>query len=81
MALWPDHPPRLLRWRRRVYRLTHAEGPERLLPEWWQPDLARRPPWCQTGRDYFHAEADTGERFWLFREHGTPGRWYVHGFF
>jgi protein ImuB len=76
MALLPDHPPRLFRWRRVLHRVALAEGPERLEPEWWRPDETMAP------RDYFRVEDEDGRRFWLYREQ-TPARhrWYLHGLF
>jgi len=76
----PDGPPIGFRWRRALYRVARAEGPERIGAEWWQdhPD--------QFTRDYFRVEDAAGHRFWLFREGlfgretGAP-RWYLHGVF
>jgi protein ImuB len=80
LAEVPDYPPRRFTWRRVTYRVVKAEGPERLSPEWW--------PGTGSGsqtRDYYRVEDDSGRRFWLYREgfyqHGTPPRWYLHGFF
>jgi protein ImuB len=78
VALLPDDPPVMFRWRARLHRVRRAEGPERIEPEWWRPeDAARR--W----RDYFRVEAEDGRRFWLYREGAPPagGRWYLHGLF
>ena len=80
VALVPDGPPRRFRWREGVHRVVHAQGPERIAPEWWR----REEP--QPTRDYFLVEDEGGRRFWLFRE-GLLGRetaeprWFVHGFF
>jgi len=82
----PDGPPVLFRWRRGVHRVTRAEGPERIAPEWWRP-LERR----EAGtRDYFRVEDHHGRRFWLYR-HGLyllpgqaiepPPAWFLHGLF
>jgi len=76
----PDGPPRQFTWRRVRHRVTRADGPERLAPEWWR---------ARTGaprltRDYFQVETEAGRRFWLYRE-GLYGRetdqpaWFVHG--
>ena len=87
----PDDPPVMFRWRGHLHRLTRAEGPERIAPEWW-----RNP--ASTGgtavlddetRDYYRVEDDTGRRFWLYRAGlydndrpaDRPPRWYLHGFF
>ncbi len=74
----PDGPPIRFRWRRVLYQVVRAEGPERIAPEWWRDD--------DLTRDYFRVEDPTGHRFWLFRE-GLYGRelitprWYLHGVF
>src|SRR5690606_32514402 len=31
----PEGPPLSFQWRRRMHRVTRAEGPERIGPEWW----------------------------------------------
>jgi protein ImuB len=74
----PDGPPVHFRWRKALYRIARAEGPERIASEWWQND--------DLTRDYFRVEDISGHRFWLFRE-GLYGRetaaprWYLHGMF
>ena len=60
-------------------RSRHAEGPERLAPEWGrEPEGARL-------RDYYRVEDEAGARFWLFREGLHPAdadpRWFMHGLF
>jgi protein ImuB len=76
MALLPDAPPSLLRFgRARSERVVAAEGPERLLPEWWRE--GRLPP----ARDYYRVQLASGARLWVCRS-GLPGdgaRWFVHG--
>jgi len=80
IALMPDGPPQLIRWRGKRIAVAHAEGPERIAPEWWH---AREQ---QPTRDYYLVEDSEGSRLWLYRE-GIPGRetatprWFVHGFF
>lgn len=74
----PDGPPVHFRWRRALYRVARAEGPERIAPEWWRDDAFTR--------DYFRVEDSAGRRFWLYREglYGrelTTPRWYLHGVF
>ena len=74
----PDGPPVHFRWRRALYRIARAEGPERIAAEWWRADGPTR--------DYFRVEDSAGHRFWLYRE-GLYGRetvsprWYLHGVF
>jgi protein ImuB len=76
----PEGPPRRFRWRGRTHRVAHAQGPERIAPEWWR----KQNP--QPTRDYYIVEDEAGRRFWLFRE-GLYGRemheprWFVHGLF
>ncbi len=83
VALAPDDPPRLFRWRGVLHRVRLAEGPERLAPEWWRWswDAAESAP----ERDYYRVEDETGARFWLFRAGthaaGAPARWWLHGLF
>ncbi len=85
MAPVPDGPPVLFRWRRVQHRVTAAEGPERIEPEWWREedghDLARR----SSIRDYYRVEDVQGHRFWIYREGfyrpDVAPRWYLHGLF
>ena len=35
----PDDPPVMFRWRKQVFRIEHADGPERIAPEWWNDGL------------------------------------------
>jgi protein ImuB len=81
-AIAPDieEPPRRFRWRGTLHDVAHAQGPERIAPEWWR-DRAR-----DLTRDYYIVENRAGLRLWMFR-HGLPGRdpvpprWFVHGLF
>lgn len=74
----PDGPPQRFRWRRVLYDVVRAEGPERIGAEWWRADAPTR--------DYFRVEDAEGRRFWLYRD-GLFGRetdvprWYLHGLF
>ena len=87
IAELPDGAPARFIWRRLSRRVTRADGPERLSPEWWRP----RPDGRQVRtRDYYRVEDDAGGRYWLFRE-GLYGReysgdpqerapsWWMHG--
>lgn len=87
IAELPDGAPARFTWRRLSRRVTRADGPERLSPEWWRP----RPDGRQVRtRDYYRVEDDSGGRYWLFRE-GLYGReysgepeertpsWWMHG--
>jgi protein ImuB len=75
VSLLPDYPPARFRWRRVLHHVARAEGPERLLGEWWADDEERS---NATPRDYFRVEDTDGRRYWLYR---TAGRWYLHGLF
>jgi len=79
-AVVPDGPPSRFRWRHVVHTVIHAEGPERIAPEWW---LERTDT---EERDYFRLESKAGRRFWVFREgHYNGGEtsptWRMHGLF
>ncbi len=86
-AFWllPDDPPFRFTWRRRPYRVRHADGPERIAEEWWTEDGSGA---RAALRDYYRVEDEEGRRFWLFRaglpdgiRAGPPPRWFVHGLF
>jgi protein ImuB len=74
----PDLPARF-RWRRRVFAVRMAAGPERLQPEWWFED----PDWRGGTRDYWRIETEGGDRLWLFYGQGgaVTDRWYCEGVF
>jgi len=75
LALLPDSAPARFLWRRQQHQVARAEGPERILPEWWSlPEGGQ----SLKARDYFRVEDLEGRRFWLFR---AEGRWYLHGLF
>jgi protein ImuB len=57
---------------RQVHRLVHVKGPERIAGEWWNGRWKTR--------DYFDAQDDAGNRYWLFRV-VQSGQWYLHGIF
>ena len=75
VSLLPDYPPAQFRWRRVLHQVVRAEGPERLLGEWWRsdPEEGDAPP-----RDYFRVEDEDGRRYWLYR---ADGDWFLHGLF
>jgi protein ImuB len=74
MATVPEGPPLQFRWRGVPYQVAHAEGPERIRPQWWREGKGRT-------RDYYTVEDGDGRRFWLYRDgpYGADARWYVHG--
>jgi len=76
-ALLPDHPPGSFIWRRVRYKVTKADGPERITSEWWLGDEQKMM------RDYYRLETTEGARFWIFRDAPMTegGRWWMHGFF
>jgi protein ImuB len=85
LAEVPDSPPLRFRWRRVLHEITHAEGPERIAPEWWLSVVSGGdvPP---ATRDYYRLENAAGHRFWVFREgfyedSNARPRWFVHGLF
>ena len=79
----PEGPPMNFRWRRALYRVTRAEGPERIAPEWWRQQQGQEDA---PTRDYFRIEDSDGRRYWLYRQGlygtGQPApRWFMHGVF
>ncbi len=73
----PEGPPVAFRWRRVLYQVARAEGPERIAPEWWRDDVAAQSLEAQNlaaqnlasvARDYFRIEDQEGRRFWLYRD-------------
>lgn len=76
LAEVPDAPPVFFVWRKVRHRVTKADGPERILGEWWLNDAERG-----AQRDYYRVETIDGERFWLFRNGLAEGggRWFLHG--
>jgi protein ImuB len=75
----PEGPPRNFRWRRVLYQIARAEGPERIAPEWWRGASDRT-------RDYYRVEDTNGRRFWLYRDglynrDEEMPRWYIQGMF
>jgi protein ImuB len=76
IAQLPDSPPAQFSWRNRTRRVVKANGPERILGEWWVSDSD-----IGVQRDYYRVECTGGERFWLFRDAPAEdgGRWWLHG--
>ena len=93
----PDDPPVQFRWRRLTHRIRAADGPERILGEWWRsPEDAT--PASRVGvaardrrineaelRDYYAVEDTDGRRFWVYRaglhKPGVTPGWFLHGVF
>ena len=86
VAMVPDDPPVMFRWRRVLHRVVRAEGPERIATEWWRHRTADMGDTAEDAiRDYYRVEDAEGRRFWLFRDAlyrpgMTPG-WWLHGIF
>ncbi|WP_375273707.1 DUF6504 family protein [Methylorubrum thiocyanatum] len=76
MAEIPDAPPLFFVWRNTRHQIARADGPERVLGEWWVADAE-----ADLARDYYRVETEAGERFWLFRDApmAANGRWWLHG--
>ncbi|RUY05665.1 DNA polymerase Y family protein, partial [Mesorhizobium sp. M2A.F.Ca.ET.040.01.1.1] len=81
----PEGPSMNFRWRRALYRVARAEGPERIAAEWWRqlPGEEEAPT-----RDYYRIEDSEGRRYWLYRQglygnapQAASPRWYMHGVF
>lgn len=73
-----DAPPDRFRWRGASYETLHANGPERIAPEWWWDD----PAWRSGPRDYWRVQTAEGRRLWLFQTHGADNTgWFAQGEF
>jgi len=97
LAEVPEGAPARFTWRRMVHRVVRAEGPERLLPEWWRhiEMRASNEEKSEDGasglprpRDYYRIEVEGGGSFWVFRDglyndeaDAGPPRWFLHGLF
>ena len=94
IAELPDGAPARFTWRRVTRRVSRADGPERLSPEWWRPPSYKDGAGGRAARtrDYYRIEDDQGLRYWLFREglygpeySGAPDErppsWWMHGMF
>ena len=65
--------PDWIRWRRNRYSLKRAQGPRRVLPEWWRSSE-------QGGREYWLMEDGRGRCFCLYRKRPVgdgSSRWYL----
>ena len=69
-------PPRTFRWRNMNMTVRQADGPERIMPEWWFDD----PNWRSGMRDYWRVETAQGARLWMFHTLQDQG-WFVQGEF
>ena len=76
MVALPDYPPLLFHYKGKPYRVSKADGPDRIEQEWWLEDGEHR--------DYYCVEDEQGGRYWLFRLGSYAGnnpQWFLHGFF
>ncbi len=84
-AGFPEGEPRSFRWKRQVHRVSFAEGPERIAPEWWRHARGYEAGNGSLTRDYYRVEDNEGRRFWLFRrglyDETERPLWYLHGIF
>lgn len=69
-------PPDSFRWRGRSFQTLCASGPERIAPDWWDPD----PAWETGLRDYWRIHTRQGPRLWLFHTPQSPA-WFAQGAF
>ena len=90
IALLPDHPPSMIRWRKQNWQIYQAIGPERIGPSWWLQSTqtnkyANNSKYSDKTRDYYWLETQSGERLWVYREglteRGESVEWFLHGFF
>jgi len=88
VAAMPDGPPLRFRWRRALFDVAEAEGPERIAMEWWRSAGVSRSDQNneRPTRDYFRVETRQGQRFWLYRDglfsqNNLAPRWYLQGIF
>ena len=57
LAEMPDGPPRRFRWRRVLYEVDRAEGPERIAVPWWRLPFGLGPEADGSEEDASHADA------------------------
>ena len=77
----PDGPPVRFRWRRALYHVARAEGPERIAAEWWRDGSDEPHPRLFPRRGSRPATASGSfARASIGRETTAP-RWYLHGVF
>lgn len=55
-------------------RLRLVQGPERLQTGWWSPDGHHQ-------RDYFVAQDEHGQRYWVYHDLRQEHAWFLHGVF
>lgn len=74
VAMLPDKPPARVYWKGAELTITHADGPERISPEWWHLQLRSN----ESEREYFRLQDQHGRWLWVYRERDSL-RWFVHG--
>ena len=77
IALVPDYPPSMFRYKEKSHKIIKSDGPERIEQEWWIEEGEHR--------DYYYVEDEEGKMYWLFRlGHYDADKnygWYLHGYF
>jgi protein ImuB len=77
IALVPDYPPSMFRYKEKSHKIIKSDGPERIEQEWWIEEGEHR--------DYYYVEDEDGNRYWLFRlghfNADKSYQWFIHGFF
>ena len=70
--------PREFKWRGRILTTKHAQGPERIAPEWWLDD----PNWRSGVRDYWQVTCHEGVSSGSFMHGAALGaEWFCQGRF
>jgi len=73
----PDYPPMMFRYKGKLHKIIHADGPERIEQAWWIRDGQHR--------DYYAVQDQDGCRYWVYRlghyDVAKTYSWYIHGFF
>lgn len=82
LAMLPDQPPSVIRWRGRQLKVIRGIGPERICHEWWHTPLTADPAAANlqqlTARDYFRIQDENGRWLWIFRN-SASFEWFMHG--
>ncbi len=79
LAVTPDGPVAMVRWRDRERRIATSLGPERLAQEWWRDERRASVADLSTlARDYFAVQDEDGLWLWIYRD-GDTAKWFVHG--
>jgi len=52
----PDSPPVMFRWRKKLFKIEHSDGPERITPEWWNDGLGLLEAEQESAKDGYLAD-------------------------